>query len=270
MIFLLVIYIISELQLKLTKHFISIMCWSPEVSAATTVIVYTSVALLLLRNRLNDRWNAIFLTVFGTMQLVDYLLWQESDLHTCTLRNQVLTRLGGLIIILEPAASLCGMLYTHHRQPMLFELAFYSSLPLLTFTLYTSGKVCGSTAAACTPVLCTSLSPSGYLAYFVGHGASWVGGGTEIPLILRFLYLLGMTYPYSFMTPSWLSQTHMAILLITWLVGAASDAHASVWCLANVAQAFVMIFFSPLPNRSVESYHATSASNIPRTIYTNY
>lgn len=212
------------------------MCWSPGVSAATSMLVAVVVGVLYQRNRQNDRWNAIFLGVFGSMQVVDYMLWYEDDINACSETNQVITRIGACVILLEPLASLVGMalFIQRQRRVVAMECCFYGSLAIVTLMFYTRGER-----------LCTSLSRGGHLVYFSHptYGGSWCDGGTEIPMFLRVLYLVGMAYPYVYMKPQWLSRLHILILSCTWLIGVTSDAHASVWCLANVAQAFVMVAF---------------------------
>eukprot|EP00958_Prasinococcus_capsulatus_P023947 scaffold3674_cov371-Prasinococcus_capsulatus_cf.AAC.4 len=51
-----------------------------------------------------------------------------------------------------------------------------------------------------------------------------------------------MAVPYALLVkPASNGLAHAGILTTTWLVGLASDGHASVWCLANVAQGILML-----------------------------
>ncbi len=52
------------------------MCWSLEVSLTTGVLVYSAAWYLWTRNATaRDRWHAIFLATFGSMQWIDAALW---------------------------------------------------------------------------------------------------------------------------------------------------------------------------------------------------
>ena len=112
------------------------------------------------------------------------------------------------------------------------------------------------------PCVCSALTAQGHISYggldLVYHKAlaPWdpvepcriratgdvVEGSREIPLALRFLFLGAMALPYgALVTPRKAGAAHAGILTATWLVGASSDAAASVWCLANVAQGLLML-----------------------------
>jgi len=69
----------------------------------------------------------------------------------------------------------------------------------------------------------------------------WGQETSEIPLVLRFLFLVGMIYPYLSMTPIICGLLQCLILTVAWLIGYMSTSHASVWCLANCAQCISMI-----------------------------
>ena len=51
------------------------MCWSYEVSLATVCLVTVTFVTLLVRRKGRDLGHAFFLSVFGSMQLVDLTLW---------------------------------------------------------------------------------------------------------------------------------------------------------------------------------------------------
>ena len=113
------------------------------------------------------------------------------------------------------------------------------------------------------PCVCTSVTPQGHLRYggldLVYHRGwtRWLGdepaacalddgsevfATREIPLALRLLFLGAMAVPYGVLvTPRTCGAAHAGILVATWLIGASSDAAASVWCVANVAQGILML-----------------------------
>lgn len=111
-------------------------CWSLEVSAVTATFVVATVATLLIRRATpRDAGNAIFLGVFGSMQIVDLLLWMEEKqqgLDVCSFENRLVTRIGLSIIMLEPIAALIGTCVASKQKPSLQEIAFYAALFVAT------------------------------------------------------------------------------------------------------------------------------------------
>eukprot|EP00005_Dracoamoeba_jomungandri_P004457 CAMPEP_0174252230 /NCGR_PEP_ID=MMETSP0439-20130205/1791_1 /TAXON_ID=0 /ORGANISM="Stereomyxa ramosa, Strain Chinc5" /LENGTH=686 /DNA_ID=CAMNT_0015332741 /DNA_START=335 /DNA_END=2395 /DNA_ORIENTATION=+ len=113
-----------------------------------------------------------------------------------------------------------------------------------------------------TPCCCT-VSEKGHLLWGLGETPSgevscwrenylWGKWTSEVPLIIRVLYLIGITYPYTFSNPPMADILQILIITITWMIGYLSDSHSSVWCLANVAQIVVMLldpylFPPPIP-----------------------
>ena len=81
------------------------MCWSLEVSLATGIFVYLTAAFLIVRNAPRDRWNAIFLFVFGSMQWTEAYLWyvdQTEGLANLTANNRLGTMASFAVVMFEP------------------------------------------------------------------------------------------------------------------------------------------------------------------------
>ena len=298
-------------------------CWSLEVSVATSAFVAGAVATLLSRGDRRARGHALFLGVFGSMQLVDAFLWYDhahaaGGLAACDLTNRIATRAGLAIICLEPLAAmlaahvvadkkphpavvaaylgififtpLCGTSLLSHRAPCADVATI--DIPIATIDIPRGGGAGGyeSTPVAERPepspppspsrvaigptwvhlmtsledpCVCTSVTSQGHLRYggldVVYHRGwtRWLGDEPaacglddgsevfavrEIPLALRLLFLGAMAVPYGVLvTPRTCGAAHAGILVATWLIGASSDAAASVWCVANVAQGILML-----------------------------
>eukprot|EP00873_Tetraselmis_striata_P000039 jgi/Tetstr1/420303/TSEL_011424.t1 len=267
-------------------------CWSLEVSLATSVFVAATTTHLICRNGPRDRGNAVFLGVFGSMQLIDALLWWEQGggmgLEACSMLNRVVTRAGIGIILLEPIAALIGTSMIAKKKPSLLEVMCYAALFLLTplaGTTYAPGL---PTAVPChavvegacdashfpkqwgnllldlrAPCVCSSVTPQGHVRYggldVLYHslhtpldevrscavdnpaGRPWCaaprrsdGAPPRVPA------LHGRPYATK-VKPASCGLSHAAILLATWVYGATSDAHASLWCVANVVQGALML-----------------------------
>eukprot|EP00951_Prasinocladus_malaysianus_P031235 scaffold298091_cov28-Prasinocladus_malaysianus.AAC.1 len=108
-------------------------CWSLEVSLATSAFVALATTKLVIRNGPRDRGNAVFLGVFGSMQLVDAMLWWEQSggagLEACSMFNRLVSRLAIGIILLEPIVALIGTSMIANKAPSAIEVSMIA-LPL--------------------------------------------------------------------------------------------------------------------------------------------
>lgn len=225
------------------------MCWSFEVSITTTFLVYLTFAFLCFRNKTRrDIWNAIFLSVFGSMQLIDAILWKISeteDLSMCSRKNHLTTMCGFIIIMFEPVACFLGRCYANKYYPTGKELLTYFLLFFGLPSLWKYVFIFGT----CNPKSCTILTENNHLMLGIGQDSNggiecwrtFEGCQAEIPLAFRLLFLGGMVYQYlqSNILGSGLLQS--SILIATWIIGYLSDSHANIWCLANVLQIITMI-----------------------------
>ena len=256
------------------------MCWSYEVSLVTVTIVVSSVVLMLIRRASRqDVGNALWCSVFGSMQIIDLLLWvffffffffcglflwiygffffflpmiqsfffspkmenDQGDLKSCSMSNQRITRYGFYIISLEPIASLLSRMYINKQfypKTLLVYIFFFIILPWIGRDYLNDW---------CSDTYCTHLTEEGNLILGLGvdekNGlACWMKyfffgeHQTEIPLLLRVFFLVGIFAPFLGDVPLLKGLIHASIITITWLIGFFSASHASVWCMANVAQ----------------------------------
>jgi len=250
------------------------------------IIAYFAVAGLWVRNRTpRDRWNAIFLAVFSTMQWVDaavwYLIGSEPGKvvgRDCSSKASSIIVLGLCIIILEPVACLIGSMYARKQWITRNEFLYYV---VSNFTcMFLFGFVFIQPDCLYT-LPCPFLTPDQHLLYGIGVNSDglplcWREYGFfgqpsyEIPTWLRFCFLLGMVYPYLYYTkPLGSGIIQSVVLIVTWLIGYSSDSHASVWCLANVLQVITMYmdpyWFPP----SEYEFGAESTPNL-RNIYSQH
>lgn len=232
----------------------------------TSALVIVAVPFLLWRRAsARDIHNGIFLGMFGLMQILDAGHWANerwggavlqpgpAAVQTCPGWNRSLTVVGGTVIMLEPWACLVGRMVAAKRWASLKEFAAYVVAFVLTpwacLFVGTLPDGCQGTDA------CTMLSYDGHLLYSPGVDSSGNVGcwrkhvvfgeaSTEIPLLLRVFFLAGMVYPYlsrDTRPPMAAGMLQSAVLITTWLYGLMSGGHASMWCVANVAQILTMV-----------------------------
>jgi phytoene dehydrogenase-like protein len=233
------------------------MCWSYEVSIATSIFnAFTVIWLLTRRYSGRDIWNATFIAVFGSMQLIDAMLWHldrnGEDLSSCSDRNRLISVVGLYIVSAEPFAALAGRCFAVRKLPSIREILMYAfwfgTAPWIgrqvahpyTQCALSRHNYCTQLTADNHLLIGAGIDPQGGIKCWLEH---WLTGSItqEIPLILRFAFLLGMIYPYLSKTgrtsqPLGFGIFHSTILTVSWLIGFMSDSHASVWCAANVIQ----------------------------------
>ena len=106
--------------------------------------MYLTAAFLIVRNAPRDRWNAIFLFVFGSMQWTEAYLWyvdQTEGLANLTANNRLGTMASFAVVMFEPFSSLLGRAYHQGKLPSSRELFVYvllfgflpSKYPIVSF-----------------------------------------------------------------------------------------------------------------------------------------
>ena len=107
------------------------MCINDKVSIGAFLLCMCMCIYLYKRNNINDRWIALIFGYFGTMQLLEYLMWIDQE---CKGLNQMATTLGFFHNILQPVMSIMiAYYYTNGKLPMyiygIFIIYLTTSLP---------------------------------------------------------------------------------------------------------------------------------------------
>lgn len=91
----------------------NIMCWNFEVSLLSGLFSYTIGIYLWMRNYKNDRWHAIILLCFSSIQFWEAILWYNKNNNNNISSSAMVatTLLIPLTLALEPVASLYGGYY---------------------------------------------------------------------------------------------------------------------------------------------------------------
>lgn len=101
------------------------MCWNKEVSLFSFGVISLVSYKLYTRNLLNDRFLAIFIMSYGTMQLFETFIWYGLDTNNRNI-NFIGSILACLLLYLHPIAIMYGMrydkLYNKYINTNFFEL----------------------------------------------------------------------------------------------------------------------------------------------------
>ncbi|KAH3746034.1 hypothetical protein Pelo_12564 [Pelomyxa schiedti] len=229
------------------------MCWSFEVSLGTLVWSWSVSALCFWRNSTHrDRWNAITLAAFSSMQLVEALLWWDFGRCPvvnecgCTDFNFAVTQIAvPLTLVLEPLAALYGggkkltsPLMKGKWTRILVGVTWFNTAAIMVRGIFLKWRWA-----------CTTISPSGHLLWwgrmvcFLLEYSVQVLTTTKLPLSSYFLFIIVMTYPFLLgMRPFLAGVLYSGILWGSWTYGLLTDSNGSNWCLwANLFSLLALV-----------------------------
>lgn len=92
------------------------MCYNKEISITTFAISLGVIALLLNRDKPNDRFVSLYIFIASIMQLVEYFIWTNIGIGNRRL-NILYTLFANIIILIQPIAIVAGLYFlanTHH------------------------------------------------------------------------------------------------------------------------------------------------------------
>ena len=85
------------------------MCWNKEVSLSSFLLISVISYGLYIRNLPNDRMMAIFIMVYGSMQLIETIIWIGLDYNNKYI-NKLGTILVSVLLYLHPLGLILGSL----------------------------------------------------------------------------------------------------------------------------------------------------------------
>lgn len=194
------------------------MCWSVGVSLATGIWSWTIAIYVYMRNASErDRWGAVFLLSFSTMQWAEAVLWMTMDgSHgdECSALNSWIGRhVMGPVLALELVSSLYGSPTYRSEMVKLPRIALLHGL--------------FATSIALAPLFlidcCTTITPHGHLLWW----------NRRISLLPFTIFSIAIAAPsVAWMRPRSAMVVHsMMFVWATWLIGLLSDSNGSMWCL---------------------------------------
>ena len=92
------------------------MCYNKEISITTFAISLGVIALLLNRDKPNDRFVSLYIFITSIMQLVEYFIWTNIEIGNRRL-NILYTLFANIIILIQPIVIVAGLYFlanTHH------------------------------------------------------------------------------------------------------------------------------------------------------------
>ena len=199
------------------------MCYSAESSMTAWALANFIALILFCRNSNYDRWNAGFIIVFSTVQLLEAGIWQGVS-------NELLTRLILIVLMLEPLAQCwLGAIYTGS------SLLYYLTLLFVIVFLYTWIV---RVVPAKPGQYSTIVGPNGHLVWRDRKGTSSGLMGSLAPL-----WLVGMVLPLFFAKGRGVPLIAVGLGSFLYsMTHASADEVGSMWCYYAVLYAVVALF----------------------------
>lgn len=107
------------------------MCWNKEVSLFSFGVISLVSYKLYTRNLLNDRFLAIFIMSYGTMQLFETFIWYGLDTNNRNI-NFIGSILACLLLYLHPIAIMYGMRYDNLYKKYI-NTRFFKLLTIIAY-----------------------------------------------------------------------------------------------------------------------------------------
>lgn len=206
------------------------MCYDKESSLSSWVVANVIAIYLFSRNKNYDRWNAGFIAVFTTIQLLEAGIWWSIDQKSPNYSNELLTKFILLVLLLQPVAqSYLGAKLTRSTTLYYIALACFGVLVwTLFFRMGTSSPGQFS----------SSKGPGGHLVWSDSKTNNFLGGWG-----ITLLYLVGLFAPLFF------AKNYKGLPLV--IVGLATAFYSTViaqpgefgslWCYYGVIYSLVAL-----------------------------
>ena len=111
------------------------MCWNWQVSLITFIIVTTISYKLYKRNLKYDRFLAIFILSYGTMQLVEFFIWIAIT-NNIPILNKIASLIGSIVLFSHPLAIVVGLYFDKsNKDNKLISKSNFRNLILICLTI---------------------------------------------------------------------------------------------------------------------------------------
>lgn len=123
------------------------MCWNKEVSIGSFIAGIVGCLYLYKRNNPNDRWIALFSSVFILIQLAEFFMWMNQK---CDQNNKIISIMMILILAAEPIANILGgLIYgdTDINRKNILKTMLVAYILFIAYIFFT--KIYGSNLNLC-------------------------------------------------------------------------------------------------------------------------
>ena len=213
------------------------MCINKEVSITTFIVSLFVGIYLFFRNKKYDKWLAVFLLSFSSMQLIEYFLWilQENNLFKSNYDYFLVKFVIPLVLILELLSAYLGKLWYQNNYKFnilnLLKKEFKTSIFPYILIIYIAIFIYHQ-----------------YIAKFVGSSVSKQGHlnwGSTYQHKKFWTYFNGLLFAFLLAYPFFGEINIVAIYLFATVLIALfySDNFASYWCFIGNFSVLILLLY---------------------------
>lgn len=198
------------------------MCYNAPVSFSTFFIGISIAIYLYQRNLPNDRWNAMFITSFIFIQLIEGFIW-INNFKT----NNIIPYLILITLICQPLSQIYGLLqqkYISNKTKIFFKYAFII------------GFILSATALISLSPQKTKTGPCGHIDWNLKFN------NKIIQYIYFSFYLIFLGLPLIFMKPYYKGITLLSYGIFSFiaiLIIYSAKEFSSMWCFVAIIYAIL-------------------------------
>jgi hypothetical protein len=221
------------------------MCYDKKSSLIAGTIAYLFAAAIYARNQGDDRWVAIFIFTYSTVQFLEAGVWHSIE-NNSSRGNDIFTRLLLIAIWMQPIVmSLCAI-YLGQSRGTVLNVALRATLMLSVVFLFKSLL----RVFDCNRHFESQIGENGHLAWTDQSGDPNHFIDKQFPRISKTIYMVGMFLPYIFM-PSFTAFSARSLIMAATIAGSLiynyvmyyhTGEFSSMWCYHAIAVA-VMAYF---------------------------
>lgn len=210
------------------------MCFDTKSSWIAWAVSVVIAGYLYRRNRGYDRWNALFLFTFTSIQLLEGFIWKSQK------GTSVPTQLILLVLLLQPLAqSFGGLLPSSNVQEK------YRNVLKIMCWVYGIILVWGIVRLARSRrgSFYSEVGKRGHLVWVDSESQNFLGGRSPAGGIISVLYLLGLFVPLLFQEKrrGWpLVLVGLATAVYSWIMTRGRE-FSSLWCFTSVIYGLVCL-----------------------------
>lgn len=215
------------------------MCYDKKSSIIAGIIAYMFAAAIYTRNEGYDRWIAIFIFTYSTVQFLEAGVWYSIETNNNRI-NDFVTRLLLIALWLQPIVMTLGAIYLgqNNKLNMMLRITL-----MLLFVFMSRSLIRVLDSNRCFE---SKVGENGHLLWTEQNKDPNHFIDNYFPVTSKIIYIVGMFLPYMFMANSVRTFVMSGIVAVSLLYNYITYYHtgefSSMWCYHAIAASVVSWF----------------------------